>query len=84
LLYNDRSAKIAIDARGFNYVGKGNLDQAIFDIKTKADIDLLDFTFDGQPYLKNKKVQANLITKIIPIRWLLSLSKMTLRSISFL
>lgn len=64
LLYNDRSAKIAIDARGFNYVGKGNLDQAIFDIKTKADIDSLDFTFDGKPYLKNKKVQANLITKI--------------------
>jgi AsmA protein len=64
LVYNDKSAKILIDARGFNYIGKGNLDQAIFDIATEAQIDSLDFTFDGQPYLKSKKVNADLITKI--------------------
>jgi len=64
LRYNDQSAKILIDAKGFNYIGKGNLDQAIFDIATKAEIDSLDFTFDGQQYLKNKKFNAKLITKI--------------------
>jgi AsmA protein len=64
LVYNDRSAKIRIDAKGFNYTGKGNLDQAIFDIYTEAEIDSLDFTFANENYLNNKKVRANLITKI--------------------
>jgi AsmA protein len=64
LVYDDRSAKLLIDAKGFNYLGKGDLDQAIFDLKTQADIDSLDFTFDNEPYLKNKKVHAELITQI--------------------
>jgi len=64
LIYNDRSAKILIDAKGFNYVGKGDLDQSIFDIYTEAEIDALDFTFDNENYLKNKKIKADLITKI--------------------
>ena len=64
LKYNDISAKINIDAKGFNYVGKGNLDQSIFDLYTEAKIDSLDFTFDGETYLKNKKVDADLITRI--------------------
>ncbi len=64
IIYNDLSTKILIDAKGFNYVGKGDLDQAIFDIYTDADIDSLDFTFENEQYLKNKKVHASLITKI--------------------
>ena len=64
LVYNDQSAKILIDAKGFNYTGKGNLDQSIFDIYTEAQIDSLDFTFDKEQYLKNKSVKASLITKI--------------------
>ncbi|MFT3795071.1 AsmA family protein [Flavobacterium sp.] len=64
LVYNDQSAKMLIDAKGFNYLGKGNLDQAIFDIETEAEIDSLDFAFGGENYLKNKKVKAELITKI--------------------
>lgn len=64
LNYNDISAKINIAAKGFNYVGKGNLDQSIFDLYTEAKIDSLDFTFDGKTYLKNKKVDADLITRI--------------------
>lgn len=64
LVYDDQSTKMRIDAKGFNYVGKGDLDKAIFDIYTEADIDSLDFTFDNEPYLKNKKVHAKLITKI--------------------
>lgn len=64
IVYNDKSAKIAIDARGFNYIGKGDLDQSIFDLYTNASIDSLDFTFDNETYLKNKNVKADLITKI--------------------
>ncbi len=64
LTYNDKSAKILIDARGFNYVGNGDLDKSIFDLYTKAKIESFDFTYDGEQYLKNKKVNASLITKI--------------------
>jgi AsmA protein len=64
LVYDDRSAKLLIDAKGFNYLGKGDLDQAIFDLNTEADIESLDFAFDNEPYLKNKKLHAKLITQI--------------------
>ncbi|MEK8179383.1 AsmA family protein [Flavobacterium buctense] len=64
LVYNDQSTKVLIDANGFNYIGNGDLDQSIFDIYTEAEIEDFDFTYDGQQYLKNKKVKADLITKI--------------------
>lgn len=62
--YDDRSAKILIDARGFNYVGKGDLDKSVFDLHTNAHVDSLDFAFDDQTYLRNKKVRAKLVTQI--------------------
>ncbi len=64
LVYDDKSTKILIDAKGFNYVGNGALDQAIFDIYTEANIDSLNLTYDKEPYLINKKIKADLITKI--------------------
>lgn len=64
LLYDDKAAKMLIDAKGFNYVGNGDLDQSIFDLYTEADIDDFNFTFGGEQYLKNKKVNADLITKV--------------------
>lgn len=62
--YNDRSAKILIDAKGFNYTGKGNLSEDIFDLATDAKIDELDFYYDRTGYLRKKKVSADLITRI--------------------
>lgn len=64
LVYNDKSTQILIDAKGFNYLGKGDLEKAIFDLKTEAKIDDFNFTFGDEQYLKNKKVNADLITKI--------------------
>jgi AsmA protein len=64
IIYDDKSTKMLIDANGFNYVGNGDLDKAIFDLYTEADIEDFDFTYDGEQYLKNKKVNADLITKI--------------------
>ena len=64
LVYNDKSAKILIDAKGFNYIGNGDLNEAIFDLYTEAKIDSFDFSYNGEQYLKNKKVNADLITKI--------------------
>lgn len=64
LVYNDKSTKINIEANGFNYQGKGDLLDANFKLKTSAKIDSLSFTYDKKEYLKNKKVKADLITKI--------------------
>jgi len=64
LIYDDKSTKVVIDAKGLNYVGKGDLDLAVFDIYTEAEIDAFNLTYDGEQYLKNKKVKADLITKI--------------------
>ncbi len=64
LVYNDKSTKINIEANGFNYQGKGDLLDANFNLKTSAKIDSLSFIYDKKEYLKNKKVKADLITKI--------------------
>jgi len=64
LVYDDKSTKVLIDAKGFNYIGNGDLDKAIFDLYTEARIDSFDFNYDGEQYLKNKNINADLITKI--------------------
>lgn len=64
LVYDDQSTKILIDAGGFNYLGKGDLNKSIFDLTTEAKIDNFNFTFDQEQYLRNKKVDADLITVI--------------------
>ncbi|MDX6183768.1 AsmA-like C-terminal region-containing protein [Flavobacterium sp. Fl-77] len=62
--YNDRSAKVLVDAKGFNYVGKGNLSEDIFDLSTAAKIDTVDFYYGRTAYLRKKEVHADLITTI--------------------
>lgn len=64
LVYDDKSSKILIDAKGLDYAGKGDLHEAIFDLKTKAAIASFDLVFEGEEYLKHKKVDAELITRI--------------------
>lgn len=62
--YNDRSAKVFVDAHGFNYVGKGGLSEEVFDLETDAEIDSVDFYLDNVPYLEKKRLRADLITRI--------------------
>lgn len=64
LRYEDKSAKMLVEAKGFNYLGRGDLSRAVFDLETDAEIDSLDFFYDNEPYLQNKNVQANLVTRI--------------------
>ena len=64
LVYNDRSLPMLIDARGFNYVGKGDFSNAVFDLTTHAEIDSADFSYNHQSYFVSKKLNADLITKI--------------------
>lgn len=63
-IYDDKSVDILIDAKGFNYTGNGDLDKDIFDLYSHANIDSLNFLMGTDAYLSNKKVNADLITKI--------------------
>lgn len=64
IVYDDKSTKVHFDAFSFNYLGKGNLDKAIFDLYSKAKIEKLNIVYDGEPYLMNKQIDADLITQI--------------------
>ena len=64
IIYDDQSTKIHFDAIGFNYLGNGDLSKDIFDLYSKAQINQLNIIYENEPYLMNKKVDADLITKI--------------------
>lgn len=64
IVYDDQSTKVHIDAIGFNYLGNGDLSQAIFALHSKTKIEKLNIIYENEPYLMNKKVDGDLITKI--------------------
>jgi AsmA protein len=64
IIYDDQSTKVHFDAFEFNYKGKGNLDKVVFDLYSVAKIEKLNIIYEGEPYLINKKIDADLITKV--------------------
>jgi AsmA protein len=64
IIYDDQSTNIHVDAVGFNYLGNGDLSEAIFALHSKAKIENLNIIYENEPYLMNKKVDGDLITKI--------------------
>ncbi|PJJ10787.1 AsmA protein [Flavobacterium sp. 1] len=64
IIYDDQSTNVHIDAIGFNYLGNGDLSEAIFALHSKAKIEKLNVIYENEPYLMNKKVDGDLITKI--------------------
>ena len=64
IVYDDLSTKLHFDIFGFNYLGKGDLSKAIFDLSSNANIEKFNLLYDKEPYLMNKKVNADLITKV--------------------
>ncbi len=64
LVYNDQSLPMTINARGFNYLGSGDLTKDVFDLKTHCAIQSLDFYFNKQPFVLGKKINADLVTQI--------------------
>lgn len=64
LVYDDQSTDVHIDALGFDYYGNGDLSKAIFELHSKVKIDKLNLIYAKEPYLMNKKVDGELITKI--------------------
>jgi AsmA protein len=64
IIYDDLSTKVHFDAFGFDYLGKGDLNKAVFDLHSKAKIEKLNIVYENEPYLMNKKIDADLITKV--------------------
>lgn len=64
IVYDDQSTQVHFDATGFNYLGSGDLSKDIFELHSKAKIANLNIIYQNEPYLMNKKVDGNLITKI--------------------
>jgi AsmA protein len=64
IIYDDQSTKVHFDALGFNYLGKGDLNKSVFDLYSKAKVEKLNIVYEDEPYLMNKKIDADLITKV--------------------
>lgn len=64
LVYNDRSLPILINARDIDYRGSGDLSQAIFDLHTHMEVASMDLYYNHLAYFVNKKIDADLVTKI--------------------
>lgn len=64
LTYADQSIPFNMHARELNYTGVGNLSHAIFDLKSKLSAKGIDLSYDHTPYLIDKQLDAQLLTKV--------------------
>lgn len=64
IVYDDKSVPMLITASGFHYSGKGDLSKAIFDLYTNMQVASFSFVYGGQSYISDKKLNAELITRI--------------------
>ena len=62
--YNDKSLQMKVIAKHLNYLGKGDLTKAIFDLASKIEVESFDFTYNKAHYIGSKKLKADLITKV--------------------
>jgi len=64
ITYNDKSTPLNFKIQDLNYEGKGDLSAAIFDLNSNIKIKSFDFSADGVDYVRNKPVNAEIITHI--------------------
>ncbi|MTG96979.1 AsmA family protein [Myroides sp. BIT-d1] len=64
VIYNDLASKLSFVMQNFDYVGRGNMSEAIFDLKSVIRIQSFDLNFDGVHYVKEKPILAKLSTQI--------------------
>lgn len=64
IVYQDLSSNVHIIAKELDYLGKGDMNEAVFDLHSLASIGNLDFIFAGVPYIKDKPVTAKLDTSV--------------------
>lgn len=64
IVYDDQSVPMYIQAMDVNYLGKGDLAKAQFDLYSKISIGSFDLSYARTPYILKKKLKGELITKI--------------------
>ncbi|MBS1576978.1 MAG: hypothetical protein JST09_16900, partial [Bacteroidetes bacterium] len=64
LNYDDRSIPFLLSVNQLDYLGKGDLSKAIFDLTSNIKMEGLTVSYDKRAYLENKKLNAKLVTKI--------------------
>jgi AsmA protein len=64
LIYDDASLPMHINAKNLQYTGKGDLSSESFELASNLVIDTVDFTYEDVPYIRSKKIKADLVTKI--------------------
>ena len=57
VVYDDQSTAIHLDLFDFNYTGKGDLSSDLFDLYSNINISKMNFIYENEPYLMNKKVE---------------------------
>ncbi|SFW86658.1 AsmA family protein [Chitinophaga sancti] len=64
IIYNDQSLPLYVKAQDVDYLGKGDLSKAQFDLYSHLQASSFDLSYGNTPYIQNKKLDGELITKV--------------------
>jgi len=64
IIYNDESLPLFVKAQHVDYLGKGDLSKAQFDLYSRLKASSFDLSYGNTPYIQNKKLDGELITKV--------------------
>jgi AsmA protein len=64
LVYNDQSLPMLLILDTLNYDGRGNLSLDIVDLESTIQANGISFRYDGEQYAVNKRLKADLVTRI--------------------
>lgn len=62
--YDDQSLPYFLQLKGLNHEGRGDFNQAVFDLRTNTAIDTVTTSFDGMELLSNKRVTLDAVIEI--------------------
>jgi AsmA protein len=64
IIYNDQSLPLFVKAQNIDYLGKGDLSKTQFDLYSRLQASSFDLSYGNTPYIQNKKLDGELITKV--------------------
>ncbi|MDA3616264.1 AsmA family protein [Polluticaenibacter yanchengensis] len=64
LIYKDASIPFELSVKELDYIGKGDLSAAVFDLASNITMTGTTLAYDNEPYLQDKDLKAKLLTEI--------------------
>lgn len=64
IIYDDQSLPLYVKAQNVDYLGKGDLSKAQFDLYSRLRATSFDLSYGNTPYIQHKKLDGELITKV--------------------